>query len=631
MIAPNTPDPASGGQRPVALVSMPWQALDSPSLQVGLLSALLEDGGVPHREFSMHLGLMDFLAGCHGGEKQPFSPDDYRQIADRWADIAVGDWIFATEELRAPSPQKDRRYEQMLERRGMAKDLRKKLLRLRKRVPEYISWAADQVLECEPSVVGFTLTFTQTFASLALARELKRRQPGLSIVLGGAACAAPMGRALLEVFPWVDAAVSGEAEAVAQPLFEALRAGQPVPELPGVARRQGEVALPAPEEGRRAEMDKVPSPQFDEFFERLGHSPIQGAITPRIPFESARGCWWGEKAHCTFCGLNAMDMTFRSKSPDRTLGEILGLAERHRVLDFTAADNILDSAYLKSVIPRLAESGQDFRIFYETKSNLARDEVTLLRDAGVNKIQPGIESLSTHTLKLMRKGVTGLQNVRLLKWCETDGIQVAWNMLFGFPGELPEEYDRVADVVLSIVHLQPPSMGPIVIDRFSPYHEEPAEHGIELLDPLPHYPLLYDVQQPLLGELAYSFQHRYLDGRVPQDYVVGLSKRLRRWHKEHSQNRGALTYRRGPGFLQIRDERTTTESAMYLLEGLEAAVYDSLDEGASIVEIRESAAAVLGKKPSEEDIRRVLEEFVEARIVLAERDRYLSLAVPAKS
>jgi ribosomal peptide maturation radical SAM protein 1 len=617
--------------QPIALVCMPWQALDSPSLQVGLLASLLDGLEIPHQEFSMHLGLMDFLTVSYQAEKQPFEPDDYRQIADRWADIAVGDWVFATEELRAPSQQKDRKFEQMLDRRGMAKDLRKKLLRLRARVPAYIEWAADEILASSPSAVGFTLTFTQTFASLALAKELRRRQADLPIVIGGAACAAPMGRALLEAFPWVDAAVSGEAEAVAGALFRALRNGEAVPELPGVARRDGATALPAPPEGKRLDMDAVPSPQFDEFFQRLQRSPMRGAITPRIPFESARGCWWGEKAHCTFCGLNAMDMTFRSKSADRTVDELFGLSERHHVLDFTAADNILDQSYLKSVIPALIERGQDFRIFYETKSNLDRDEITQLKRAGVNKIQPGIESLSTHTLKLMRKGVTGLQNVRLLKWSAEEGLEVAWNMLFGFPGELPEEYERVADVVLSIVHLQPPSLGPIVIDRFSPYHEDPASFGIELHDPLPHYALLYDTEMPLLGELAYTFQHSYVDGRKPQEYVFGLSKRLRRWHKEASVNRGALTYRRGPGFLQIRDERTTTESALYELEGVDAAVYDALDEGASVVEIREHVGKALGEKPEEAAVRRILGELVEARLVLEERERYLSLALPADS
>ena len=621
------PCPTSN-EAPIALVSMPWQALDSPSLQVGLLAALLDNAEIPHREFSLHLGLMDFLAKVHGSEKQPFTPDDYRQISDRWAEVAVGDWIFATEDVRAASPPRDKRYEEMIDRRGMAKDLRKKLVRLRKRVPQFIASAAEEILACKPSVVGFTLTFTQTFASLALARELKRRAPNVRVVLGGAACAAPMGRGLLEAFPWIDAAVSGEAESVAVSLFKALRDGEEVPELPGVARRFEGTAHAAPAEGRRMEMDAIPAPLFEEFFARLAASPIRGSITPRIAFESARGCWWGEKAHCTFCGLNAMDMTFRSKSADRTFEEILELSRRYRVLDFTAVDNILDRAYLKNVVPALTAAGHDFRIFYETKSNLTRSEIRALRDAGIRKLQPGIESLSAHTLKLMRKGVTGMQNVRFLKWCATDGVEVAWNLLFGFPGELPEEYERMADLLPSLVHLPPPALGPIVIDRFSPYHEDPAEHGIELLDPLPHYPLLYDAEGPLLAEIAYSFQHRYLDGRDPRQYVLGLSKRLRRWHKEAAANVGALTFRRGPGYLQVLDERTTTDSALYELEGLDAAVYDAIDDGASLVEVRERVTPVIGHKPTDEELRKTLDGFVEERIAMEEHGRYMSLALP---
>ena len=48
--------------------------------------------------------------------------------------------------------------------------------------------------------------------------------------------------------------------------------------------------------------------------------------------------------------------------------------------------------------------------------------------------------LSTHVLKLMRKGTSMLQNLRLLKWCRYYGIEVAWNLIWGFPGETEEDY-----------------------------------------------------------------------------------------------------------------------------------------------------------------------------------------------
>ena len=38
---------------------------------------------------------------------------------------------------------------------------------------------------------------------------------------------------------------------------------------------------------------------------------------------------------------------------------------------------------------------------------------------------------------LMKKGVTELQNVRLLKWCAELGIVPNWALMYGFPGEDP--------------------------------------------------------------------------------------------------------------------------------------------------------------------------------------------------
>src|SRR3954465_271775 len=51
-------------------------------------------------------------------------------------------------------------------------------------------------------------------------------------------------------------------------------------------------------------------------------SPLNGALRPLMLIETARGCWWGAKNHCTFCGLNGETMGFRAKSADRVMTEI---------------------------------------------------------------------------------------------------------------------------------------------------------------------------------------------------------------------------------------------------------------------------------------------------------------------
>ena len=132
-------------------------------------------------------------------------------------------------------------------------------------------------------------------------------------------------------------------------------------------------------------------------------------------------------------------MRFRSKPASRVAEEILAMAERYGVLDFVAVDDIIDLRHINELFPLLRGSGSDLSFFYETKANLTKDQLRAFAAAGVRAIQPGIESLSTPILRLMRKGVTGLQNLRLLKWCAEIGIKPSWNLLYGFPGEPPEE------------------------------------------------------------------------------------------------------------------------------------------------------------------------------------------------
>src|SRR4030095_5227998 len=117
----------------------------------------------------------------------------------------------------------------------------------------------------------------------------------------------------------------------------------------------------------------------------------------------------------------------------------------------------------------LAARNLGIELFYEVKANLNKEQLSLLRAAGITAIQPGIESLSDIVLQIMRKGVSALQNIRLLKWCRQLGISPHWNLIWGFPDEPPAEYQRMAELVPLITHLTPPvGSSKIQIHRFSP-------------------------------------------------------------------------------------------------------------------------------------------------------------------
>jgi ribosomal peptide maturation radical SAM protein 1 len=504
---------------------------------------------------------------------------------------------------------------------------------MRALVPAFLDRAADDILAADPRVVGFSSTFSQNVPSLALARLLKQRNPSLIVVFGGGNCEGPMGAALHRAFPWVDVVVRGEAERVLPGLVRDLLGGGRIRPSPGLCYRDGDRPVAIPQSGAAGvPMDEIPTPTFDEYFERLAKTTFASEVMRdvRLPYEASRGCWWGAKSHCTFCGLNGATMAFRSKRDDRVVEELTALARRHERLDFTLVDTILDMRYFRDVLPRLREAGCDLSLYCETKSNLRREQVRLLREAGVNFLQPGIESLSTPILTLMRKGVTAFQNVRLLKWCAEYGIHVFWNVIYGFPGEPPEEYARLSRLVPSLTHLGPPTLCRLAIHRFSPYHDRPAEFGLEVLGPLPWYRLVYDVDDAALAELAYNFDYRHADGRDPETYAAPLRAAIEAWQAANAGGYRALRYRRGPGFLVIHDRRPNLEPADYSFSEPEARLYLACADGATAAEAFRALSRTETTDLDVDEVRAFLDDLVASRLMYEEHGHYLALALPAQ-
>ena len=136
-------------------------------------------------------------------------------------------------------------------------------------------------------------------------------------------------------------------------------------------------------------------------------------------------------------------MSFRSKSPERAFDELKFLSETYGRKRIDCVDNILEMKYINTLFPKLRDSGLGIELFYEVKSNLHYKQLLTLYEGGLRGIQPGIESFSNEVLRLMKKGCTGLQNIQLIRWCAELGIDVAYNILTGFPDESPSEYERM--------------------------------------------------------------------------------------------------------------------------------------------------------------------------------------------
>jgi ribosomal peptide maturation radical SAM protein 1 len=480
--------------------------------------------------------------------------------------------------------------------------------------PRLVSAWADVVLAGRPRVLGFTSTFQQNVAALALAQEVRRRVPAeeVAILFGGANCEDDMGRAMAESFPFVDCVVSGEGEKV---ILDLVRS-----RLDGSSQ-----ALPRFVQGVTVgNMDELPTPSFDDYFDAVRRTWWSDKTW--LAAESSRGCWWGAKSHCTFCGLNGGTMGFRSKSPDRFAAELDALSQKYNVTRFAVTDNILDMSYLRTLVPNLVKGARSYFLFYETKSNLRKDQVELLAAAGVGRLQPGIESFSTPILKLMNKGTTRLQNVQLLKWCAELGVVPAWNLLAGFPGEAAEDYEEMAELLPSLYHLPPPGgFAPVRVDRFGPYWKTPKAYGLRNVRPYWSYDHAYAGLAPARRErLAYFFEHQYDDGRDPSAYTRPLAERTSEWRHLIRRQPIHLELQVSAAGASVFDTRPCAIDEVYPLDEVDLALLQVLDgirgRGGLGDALRERGIEI---DEAECDAR--LEGFKARRFVLEEGGCWLSL------
>jgi ribosomal peptide maturation radical SAM protein 1 len=288
-------------------------------------------------------------------------------------------------------------------------------------------------------------------------------------------------------------------------------------------------------------------------------------VAPKLTLEAARGCWWGEKHHCTFCGLNATSMMFRARPAADFFRDVRDMVARHQILDVVMVDNIMSNDYFTELLPLLQELEWDVTIRYEIKANLRAEQLAALAQAGVRHIQPGIESLCSRVLQIMDKGVHATQNVQVLRDADDYGLTVDWNILYGFPGETDQDYAEVLGQLDALSHLQPPSgTTRILLERFSPYFNRP-ELGFSVRRPARQYRHVYALDPEQLQDLAYQFEAepRGLCGEQEQ----ALRTAVRAWRDRHASS--TLVQSEVPGGLWIRDHRCGWPRREYVVDDRE--------------------------------------------------------------
>ncbi|MEO9240247.1 MAG: cobalamin-dependent protein, partial [Jatrophihabitantaceae bacterium] len=190
----------------IVLLHMPWGPIEVPSLALGILKNLADQRGHQVEVRHANLDFVDWIV-----EQTDFTLTDYQFFAESSYFQGAGDWVFSSALYDVDDERADR-FARLLALNGATEEQISMSDLLYRKLPGFISDLADDVVSLEPDLVGFTSTFQQNTASLALARLIKQRRPAALTAFGGANCDGDQGLALHRNFAFMDYLIRGEGE-----------------------------------------------------------------------------------------------------------------------------------------------------------------------------------------------------------------------------------------------------------------------------------------------------------------------------------------------------------------------------------------------------------------------------------
>ncbi len=626
----------------VALIKMPWGVIDSVSIALGVLKKALENSQIPTDIYYLNIRMAKKII-----TKVGYDPYFYFTIRPYY-----GEWFF-TKHLfgKYGTQEMEGQYNDLISRLDQEYQNKRYLQltilyqhflnmkRLEKEIDATIREFIDESLTSIPwgdyRVIGFTCQLGEYLATLYMAKKIKEQYPHLKVVLGGACAADIMGIQTIKDFAWIDYLIDGEAEQALPHLIKNILQGKYYQDVPGVSYRRGEEVVLYRDKYPGISLNEVPIPDYSDYYRQMEECGLHEMFAKELMFEGTRGCNWGERVHCSFCGVNLHLMKYRSKSAERFKMEMIELSQKYHVKKFYTADSIINPEYFKELLPELEKENMGLNIFYQVRADLNRDQLATMRKAGVLRVQAGIENLNTELLQIMRKGITAMKNIQFAKLCFEEGIELQWNFLYKVPGEKKIHYQQILNLIPLIAHLPPPSVVlETRLDRFSPFYTEAAKYGIKDIKPSFEYYYLFPRERVNIDNIAYSFDYSCdsLNEERYDDYYR-LLENCNQWLKDYKEHKWYCRFYREGESIRIEDYRPLNSAneaigqQEYVLNGVKSYIYQYCDIARPINHILEELAENSPDSITEPELQKILDEFVANKLMYEERQKYLSLAV----
>jgi radical SAM superfamily enzyme YgiQ (UPF0313 family) len=297
---------------------------------------------------------------------------------------------------------------------------------------------AAALADRDPWLVGFTCYLWNIERTLWIARELKRRRPGVRIVLGGPEITAD--NAWVLDTPDYDFAVIGEGEQTFANLLLALLDDE-APPVPVAG-----LYVPAPGGGPR--FDPARGPAFRQplpDLNQLGSPYLAGILDAAeeqmLLLETTRGCVF----KCKFCYYPKSYDKQYYLSYDNIRANLRHARQRGAREVFLLDPTLNQRKDFADFLRVLAEGnpGRRFSYFGELRAEgITETTAGLLRDANFTEVEVGLQSIEPEAMRRMDRNNNLRAFERGVRAMRAEGIAVKVDLIVGLPGDTAESVRR---------------------------------------------------------------------------------------------------------------------------------------------------------------------------------------------
>ncbi|MBU0686996.1 MAG: B12-binding domain-containing radical SAM protein [Candidatus Margulisbacteria bacterium] len=326
------------------------------------------------------------------------------------------------------------------------------LLFTKKKFPSnYFKRTAKEIMGSNPQVLGFSVMCLTLPTILLLAKECKKIDPKVPIILGGPEVTFDDVE-LLKAFVQIDIIVRGEGDVTTGEVLAALEKNESLAEILGITYRNNSRVSKNPDRPLIKDLNTLVFPDFS----LIPHLKKYRAAE----IEAGRGC----PHQCTFCSNCRMwKRTFRIKSAERLAQEMKRIQEIYKekedFLVMIMHDHFLVSRKIVEGFFDLISNDNFQWICFSRLDALDGDIIKKLKKSGCRRIFIGIESGSPGMQRKIKKNLPLSKLPQILKLLTENGIQTSLSYIIGFPGEKTAQINQT---LYSILQSKLYSFAPVI-------------------------------------------------------------------------------------------------------------------------------------------------------------------------